>query len=232
MIIYTFVFSLLLRIVPPVGEQTGIKNFAMFLLCGLLPWNLVSAGLSGGAGALVSNGNLIKKVYFPRETLVASTVLALVVTFGVELLVLGVALVFFGHVVLIELPAVLLMITLLAAFTLGLALVASVLNVYFRDVQYFIGIGTQIWFYATPIIYPVAYAQEFGEKYDVLGVSLFSIYQLNPLFAFVEGFRDALYDGVYPSLVRWAVMTVWAVASLVVGYAVFQKFRGRLAEEL
>ena len=232
MLVYTFVFSLLLRIAPPTGENTGITNFAVFLLCGLLAWNLFSGGLNGGAAALVSNANLIKKVYFPRETLVVAVVSAMVVTFGIEMLVLGVALLFFGHVVLTVLPALLLLTALLSLFTLGCALLVSVLNVYFRDVQYFIGIGLQILFYATPIIYPIEFAQRFGQQYSFAGVTVFQLYQANPLVAFVEGFRDALYHGRFPPVERWTVMTVWTVLAVVVGYLVFQRYEGRLAEEL
>lgn len=232
MLVYTFVFSLLLRIAPPTGTRTHISNFAMFLLCGLLPWTMFSNAVTTGASALVSNGNLIKKVYFRRETLVASAVLALLVTLLIELGVLSVALLFFGDVVLLRLPAIAGLIVLLTLFSLGLALVVSVLNVYFRDVQYIIGIGMQIWFYATPIIYPIAYAQRFGQEHSVLGVSAYTLYQANPLVAFVEGFRDAFYDGVYPSLSRWGIMLVWTAISVVVGYAVFQHYQARLAEEL
>ncbi len=232
MLVYTFVFSLLLRIAPPTGENTGITNFAVFLLCGLLAWNLFSGGLNGGAAALVSNANLIKKVYFPRETLVVAVVSAMVVTFGIEMLVLGVALLFFGHVVLTVLPTLLLLTALLSLFTLGCALLVSVLNVYFRDVQYFIGIGLQILFYATPIIYPIEFAQRFGQQYSFAGVTVFQLYQANPLVAFVEGFRDALYHDRFPPVERWTVMTVWTVLAVVVGYLVFQRYEGRLAEEL
>ncbi|HWH30181.1 MAG TPA: ABC transporter permease, partial [Mycobacteriales bacterium] len=82
MAIFTVVFRFVLRAPTPVGESTGIEVFAVWLLCGLLVWNLIANGLLGGLGALVDNANLIKKVYFPREALVISMVLALVVTLG------------------------------------------------------------------------------------------------------------------------------------------------------
>ena len=65
--IYSLVFSFFLKVQPPVGKPSGLKSFALFLLCGLVPWNFFQNGLNMGLGSLVSNGNLIKKVYFPRS---------------------------------------------------------------------------------------------------------------------------------------------------------------------
>lgn len=232
MLVFTFVFSLVLRQTPPPGARTGIDVYALWLLCGLLVWNLVANGVSAGMASLTTNANLIKKVWFPRETLVLSTVVALVVSLLVELLVLSVALAFFGNVVLPWLPVVLVLTGLLTAFVTGLALVLAVANVYFRDLQYLVGIGLQIWFYATPVIYPAAlvHAQLAGKQ--VLGVSMWSLYQLNPAYAFVEAFRDSLYDEQVPSAGRLAYLAAWAVVSLVLGAWVFRRYEGKLAEEL
>ncbi|MBA2326431.1 MAG: ABC transporter permease, partial [Actinobacteria bacterium] len=87
-VIYSIVFSFFLKIEPPVGEPSGLHSFVLFLLCGLLPWNFLSSGANAAMGALVGNGNLIKKVYFPREILVGSAVAAHVITLLIELGVL------------------------------------------------------------------------------------------------------------------------------------------------
>src|SRR5687768_12833191 len=93
--IYTVVFRLFLRIDPPVGDPSGLTSFALFLLCGLLPWNFLSNGLTGSIGSLVANGNLIKKVWFPREILVAASVVSWDVSLAIELVVLAGALLVF-----------------------------------------------------------------------------------------------------------------------------------------
>lgn len=231
MVIYTFVFSFVLRVEIPVGERTGIKVFALWLVCGLLVWNLVANGLTAGIASLTTNSNLIKKVWFPRETLVLSTVLALVMSLLIELGVLSVALAFYGNIVLLWLPLVLLLVVLLTMFVTGLALALSVANVYFRDLQYLISIGMQIWFYLTPIIYPVSLVEK-QAGHEVLGVSIFTLYKLNPAYSYVESFRDVLYDEQVPSAVRLLTMAAWSVVSVVVGYWVFKRYEGRLAEEL
>jgi len=231
MLIFTLVFSFVLDIEPPVGESTGIRTFAVWLLCGLVAWNLFSNGMQGGISALVANANLIKKVFFPREALVLSTVLALVVTLLIELAVLAVVLLFFGNVVFLWAPVLALLVALLTAFTLGVALALSVLNVYFRDLQYFVGILLQFWFYATPIVYPISLVAD-RREHEVLGISVYTLYQINPMVGFVELFRDVLYDVRAPDLSTLAYVTGWSLASLLAGYALFRRFEGRLAEEL
>ncbi|HUR48097.1 MAG TPA: ABC transporter permease [Acidimicrobiales bacterium] len=230
MAIFTVVFRLFLRINPPVGDPSGLTNFALFLLCGLLPWNLLSAGMVEGAGALVNNAAVIKKVWFPRETIVLANVAALNVTFLIELAVLSVALLTVGNMVLPWLPVVLVLVLLLSLFVLGLALALSVLNVYFRDVQYLLGIVMQLWFYATPIIYPVSLVQsaDFG-RWERL---VLTVYNLNPMVHFVGAFRDCFYNLRFPPASAWAVMVGVTAVSLAIGAFTFRKFTPRLAEEL
>src|SRR5512133_1924685 len=91
-IIFSIVFSFFLQINPPVGRPSGLHNFSLFLLCGLLPFNYLSNTMNGSLDSLLANSNLIRKVYFPREVLVISTVGALLVTMLVELSVLCVIL--------------------------------------------------------------------------------------------------------------------------------------------
>ena len=105
---------------------------------------------------LLGNAGLIKKVYFRREILIVSTVMSFVVTFAIELAVLMVFVMALGSFVLPWLPMVVVLLALLTLYTIGIGLLFSVLNVYFRDMQYLVAIGLQLWFYATPIIYPLS----------------------------------------------------------------------------
>jgi ABC-2 type transport system permease protein len=222
------VFSYFLKVKPPVGHN-GLKNFAFFLLCGLLPWNFLSNGMTGSMGALVGNANLIKKVYFPREILVAASVVSWDVSLVIEMSVLAVAFLFVGNFVLPWLPLVVLMIVLLTAFVLGVSLALSVLNVYFRDVQHFVAILLQLWFYATPIVYPLSVVPA---KREILGVSLRTIYELNPMVRFVEVFRDLLYDLRFPPVGDVIYLVVVSSVTLAAGMAIFWRLEPRLAEEL
>ena len=106
-IIFTVVFSTFLNGAPDRGNPSNLFNFTLWLTCGLLPWNFINTGVQATLGALVGNSNLIKKVYFPREYIVAASVLSWLVTFGIELSVMCVVFLFFGQVVLAWIPVAL-----------------------------------------------------------------------------------------------------------------------------
>lgn len=228
MAIFTLVFAFFLRIDPPVGEPSGLHVFALFLLCGLLPWNFLANGMNGSMGALLGNGNLIKKVYFPREVLVLSSVLALAVTLCIELLVLSGVLMIAGNMVLPWIPVLVLLIGIQTVFVLGIGLVLSALNVFFRDVQYLMGIVIQALFYLTPIVYPIYLVEDAAEDHPLL----FRLYEANPVVHLVGAYRAVLYDLRFPDLGSLAYLVTWSVALLVIGLAVFRRFEGRLAEEV
>ena len=149
--IYTVVFGVCSRSSRPAGDPSGLDIYGFFLVCGLLPWTFLANGLNGAAASIVGNEGLVKKVYFPRWVLPAASALAWLASFGVELVVLGVVLLFFGNFVLPWIPVLLLMV-LQTGFVLGLGLLLSAANAYFRDVQHFLGIFLNIWFYCTPIL--------------------------------------------------------------------------------
>lgn len=239
MLIYTVVFALVFRIAPPVGDPSGLDSYALWLVCGLLPFNFFSAALVGGMGSLLSNANLVKKVYFRREILVTSTVLAWLVTLFTELAVLVVVLLVFGGMPLPYLPLVVLAAVVLMLFTLGLALILSVFNVYFRDTQHFVSILVQILFYATPILYPVSLVEDAAARFEESGrtllgwdVPIMTIYQLNPLERFLSVFRNMLYDNRLPELGDVVFCLVATGLSLAIGRWTFMRYEGRLAEEL
>jgi ABC-type polysaccharide/polyol phosphate export permease len=231
MLMFTVVFRVFLRVPVPRGRPSGMHEFAFFLLCGLLPWNFVANSLSGAMSALLGNANLIKKVYFPREVLVAANVASWAVSLLIELAVLAVALLVAGNMVLPWLPALVLLVVLQAVFVVGAGLALSVLNVYFRDVQHLIGIVLQLWFYATPIVYPLSLVPRTAE---VLGheVPIRFLYGLNPMVPFVEAYRDRLYHLRLPSLGELLSLATIAVVALGVGLVVFARLEPKLAEEL
>lgn len=225
--IYSVVFSLFLGGTPETGNPSGLYNFTLWLTCGLLTWNFTNSGLQATIPSLLGNSNLVKKVYFPREFIAASSVLSWLVTFLIELTVLCFFFLFFGQVVFQWIPLVLVFVAMQTLFVLGLALMFSALNVYFRDVQHFVGIFMQMWFYLTPIVYRTAYADE--KIHSAIGRT---IYGLNPMLRFVDAYRDLLYSQRVPPLATWVGCAVVSVVSLLLGWAVFSRLEPRLAEEL
>jgi len=233
--IFSIVFKYFLKIQPPLGEPSGLKNFALFLVAALLPWNYLNNGLMGAMGALVGNANLVKKVYFPREALVVSNVASWAYSLLIEFAVAVAIYLLFGNMVLPWLPVVLLLIAIQSIFVLGLGLLLSVLNVYFRDVQHLITILLLVWFYATPIVYPISYVVDADAKQPELWghvIPVLFLYKLNPMVRLVEAYRDALYDLRFPPLFDLVYVTVFGFITLAIGLSVFRRLQGRLAEEL
>ncbi len=231
MLIFTFVFRLILRIEPPVGNPSGLKNFPFFLISGLLPWNFLSNGLTAANGSIVGNAGLIKKVYFSRAVLPASAILSWNTNLLVELGVLAIALFFVGKVVLLLLPVAVVIIALQTFFVLGIGIGLSALNVYFRDVEHFLQILLLLWFYATPVIYPINYVPE---QAVIAGyaVPVESLYNLNPMVHFVQAYRAVFYDLRVPSLPEFTRMAFAAALSMMIGMFIFRKLEARFAEEL
>lgn len=234
MVIYTVVFGVFLRVEPDRGNPSGLDVFALWLLCGLLPWTFLATGIGAGMSALVNNASLVLKVYMPRAVLVVSAVLSVGFTFLIEMGVLALALAVFGADVIWWLPAVLIMMLLLMMFTLGLALMLSVAHVYFRDTQHFVAILLQVWFYLTAILYPVKYVKLQEDRLLAEGhdIPLVTLFKLNPMDHFVAVFRNLLYDNRWPSAVDVGISFGAAAVVLLLGIWVFSRYEGRLAEEL
>jgi ABC-type polysaccharide/polyol phosphate export permease len=226
-VIYSIVFGVLLDGNPPAGDPSGLHNFTVWLLCGLLPWTFFGGSLNGSMGVLTGNAGLIRKVYFPREGLVLSFIASMLVTLLIEMGVLLVILVIYGNNFWPWLPLVVLLIALQTVFVTGFALALSVLNVYFRDIQYLVGaILLQAWFFLTPIVYPVELVS------DKANNTVARIYTWNPMVRYVETYRDLLYDNRGPTLVNCVYLTVTAAIVLAIGMSIFRRYEARLAEEL
>jgi ABC-2 type transport system permease protein len=234
MLVYSLVFSFIIRMQPDPGDPSGLDVFALWLMCALLPWSFFTNVVTGGMNSLVGNENLIKKVYFPRSTLVVANALAALYTWSIEMAVLVVVLLLFGTNPLPWIPLVIVMMLILFLFAVGVALLFSIANVYFRDMQHLVAIMFQVWFYLTPIVYPLNEVAKQSESVGpIIGdVTVLDIYRLNPMESFVEVFRNLLYDNRMPDLSTMLVVTAWAVVAFTVGSLVFGRHQKRLAEAL
>ena len=224
--IYSFVFGVLFKSTAPVGDPSGLKGFSYFLLCALLPWNFFSLVTTLGMGAISANAGLVRRVAFPREVLVFSNVLHACVQFSIELTLLAIVLLIAGSPFLPWLPAVILISFLLAIFGAGFALALSTLTVYFRDITYLWTIFVQVWFFLTPVVYAPEVVR------DTAPAWVNDLLQLNPMGAFVNTYRDLLYDAAAPSLQRLIFLVLTSFTSLAIGWAVFNRMGRRLPEEV
>ncbi len=222
MLVFTIVFTVLL--------PSQVERYPIFLLCGLLPWNFFSSGVMVGINSITGNANLVKKVYFPREVLTISSVLANLVNFLLGLVVLfGVLLVSRATFSpwLWLLPLIILIQT---CFVLGVALVLSTLNVFYRDTIMIMDVVMLAWFFLTPVVYPIA---SLPTNYQLWGMTIDVhrwMYILNPMASLIAAYRDLLYWGYRTDLDFLTRTAVTAVAVLAFGYWFFIRFRDRFGE--
>lgn len=218
--VYTVVFSELMRARLP-GMDSPYA-YSTFLCAGLLTWGLFQEILQRGQSVFIDNGNLIKKLNFPRICLPAIAVLnALVnfcITFSIFLAFLLIARNFPGWIVLYVLPILIVQV----AFAIGLSVIAGILNVFFRDVGQFIGILLQFWFWFTPIVYSAT----------TLPASARALIRINPMTPLAQAYQGIFVYGQVPS---WH--SIWPVAMLAVtlcalGLFLFRRHAGDMVDEL
>jgi lipopolysaccharide transport system permease protein len=183
MVVYGYVFGEIF------GE--GRANYRLFLLAGLLPWQAFSAAVSASVRSLVVGADLLKKAPFPSELLPISSVVTSIVNLTIVLIVYVVFLAIRGYVQVEALPWVLFALLLETLFLIGLCLIVSSLNVFFRDVEQIMGFAIWIWFFLTPIIYPLAKLPDAQAKVVVF---------LNPMAVVVTTMQNALLKGQAPPL--------------------------------
>ena len=156
--------------------------YPLFSYAALVPWTFFSNGLSQSATSLVGSANLIRKVYFPRLVVPISSVIACLVDFAVAFVLLLVMMLFYHRAPSLNVLMVLPLLLLALLTTLGAGFWLSAMNVRFRDVRYVLPFLTQLWLFASPVVYPSSLLKE----------PWHTLYGLNPMATVVEGYRWAL----------------------------------------
>lgn len=212
--VYAIVFPLILR-----NTQ---ENYVIFLCCGLIPWTFFSTAISRSAFTMIENGNILKKVYFPREILPISVVTSEAVNFMISTIII-LAFVIFGGLgitkYILFYPLILVVQYLLV---LAISLIVSSICVYIRDLQHFIGIFLQLLFYATPVVYS---AETIPENFAWM-------LKINPMTYIIDGYRNIFYNQTMPDIKALLILFVILLFVIVIGYVIFNKLKKGFAEEL
>jgi len=214
MLVFTMFFGRLVEL-----PSDGIP-YPLFTYTALLPWQLFSRALNEGSMSLIAHERVITKTYFPRILLPASAVLASLVDFAIAfLLLIGFMLLYGAHpgLAFFTLP-LLVLLAVMAAF--GVSLWLAAFNVLYRDVRYVLPFLTQIWMFATPIIYPISVVPE----------SWRLLYSLNPMVGVVEGFRWALLGSGSGMDAVFGVSALVVAGVLVGGVLYFQSVQQTFAD--
>lgn len=214
LVVMSFVFGSILKI-PSLGVP-----FIIFLTVALLPWNLFSSSLTSSSGVLVGNSSLITKIYFPREILVYATIIAKMVDFAFSCLVLILFLIIFHIPLTIYYLWIIPIFLIQTIFATGLSLVVAAFNLFYRDIQYLLGLIILLWMYLTPIMYPV---EIIPEKYR-------SIMSLNPMAVIINAYRQVILSGKAPNISSLSVALFTSIIIFIIGFAIFKKLEGKFAD--
>ncbi len=212
------IFSVVFTLFVPI--DTGDVPYPVFSYVAVVPWTFLAASLPDMTDSLVANMGLVTKIYFPREILPIAAMMARLMDFAVAAGLLVILMIVYGVSIF---PAGLLFLPVILAIQmtlmLGVGLACAALNVFFRDVRSLLVLGLQLWFYATPIIYPVTMVPE----------QLRGIYFLNPMAGVIEAYRDVLIVGRLPGsyLVPSALVSV---VVFLVGYWLFKRLEFQFAD--
>ena len=215
MILFTVVF----------GHIAGVSSqgvpYPIFSYAGLLPWTFLASALQLSTASIVSSGQLMTKVYFPRLYLAASPVLAGLVDFAFAFVVLVVLMGYYG-IAPDPIGVFLLPLFLALAFlvTVGMSALLSALNVEYRDVRFIVPFFIQFWFFATPVVYSISSLHE----------PWATLYGLNPMAGVIEGFRWALAGGPAPSLPMSLLSAASALVCFLGGVYYFLRSERRFAD--
>jgi lipopolysaccharide transport system permease protein len=213
-VIMAIVFSRFIRV-----STDGIPH-PIFYYSAMLPWTFSASSISFGTSCLINNMNLVTKIYFPREILPISAVLASFVDFSIA------SVIFIGMIVLYQVPVglswlwapVLLLIQVM--LTLGIVLFASALNVFYRDIRFVVPLGMQLWMYLTPIIYPLTLVPE----------RFHALYMLNPMAGLIDSYRRIILQARSPDITYLLTAAVISVIVFLLAYVYFKQAEAIFAD--
>ena len=199
-----------------------IENYTVYLMIGLMPWTFFNNTIIQSAACIVTNGGIIKKVFFPREILPISILTSNLVNFLITQIIVLIALIFSGIAItdaVLFFPVIVIMQYILQ---MGFAFIFSSITVYIRDVEYIINIFMMLMFYLCPIVY----------EPSMIPNNLLKYFKLNPMFDIISFYRKILYEGTIPNMNDVLKIFIVCFVILVFGYYVFKRLEKRFAEEL
>ena len=225
-VIWSFLNPLLMvavyAIVFPYLMRMQMDNYLIFLITGVIPWIFFTSVVTTGCNCVWTNGGIIKKVYFPREILPISVVLAALINFLISCIIILIFVIFGGvglsfHLLWLPIIAI-----IQSALSLGILFILSAINVYVRDIEYVVQFIMNLVFYATPIIYNVSM---FPQRFRW-------ILYLNPMAHLIDAYRSIFYYKQMPNVSSLILMSIISFIVLVCGYLIFKKLEKGFAEEV
>lgn len=213
-LVYAIVFPYIMRV--------KTDNYLIFLICGIIPWTWFTTSISNGTNCITLNGNLIKKVYFPREILPISIVTSGMVNFLISCLIILIFVLFSGLGLSWHLLLLPLIVLIQYIVTLAFVFLLSAINVYVKDVEYLVVFFLNMAFYATPVLYSTKMFK---------GWFLW-VFKLNPMAHLISAYRDIFYLHQIPQMGSLMIVLGIGLGALMLCYLIFDRLEKRFAEEI
>jgi lipopolysaccharide transport system permease protein len=214
MIVFTLVFDRVARI------PTDGSPYPIFSYSALIFWSFFSTSMNQGTLAMTANSNLVRKIYFPRETLLLAVLLSASLDLAIACGMLAVLMVWFKVSVTWTVLWVPVLLAVQVLFTFALVCLTSAVHVYFRDIGHALTLGLQLWMFATPVAYPMSVVPE----------SVRPFYLLNPMAPLIDGYRQAIVYGQTPDLARVGIVLVVVLVLMSFTYVGFKRAERTFAD--
>ena len=214
MVIFTAVFSRFLHV-----KSEGVP-YPVFSYVALVPWTFFSSAVGQGVPSIVSNMGLVTKIYFPREIFPLATIGACFVDFSIAATIVAALIIWYKVGITWTVLLVPLLVLLQAIVAVGVVLIASAINVFFRDIRFVVPLATQMWMYVSPVVYPLSDVPARFRPY----------YMLNPMAGILDGYRRVVLHGQTPDWGALGITAAVSLALLVGGYAFFKRVEMKFAD--
>jgi lipopolysaccharide transport system permease protein len=214
MVIFTAVFSRFLHV-----KSEGTP-YPVFSYVALVPWTFFASSISQGVPSIVSNMSLVTKIYFPREIFPLAIIGACFVDFSIAASIVAALIIFYKVGAAWTVLFVPMLILLQAMVAIAVALIASAINVFFRDIRFIVPLVTQVWMYVSPVVYPLSEVPARFRPY----------YMLNPMAGIIDGYRRVVLHGQSPDWGALGMTAAVSAALLVCGYAFFKRVEMKFAD--
>ncbi len=212
--VYAIVFPLILK--------NNQENYVIFLCCGLIPWTFFATSINRSAFSFIENGNILKKVYFPREIIPISVVTSEAINFLISTIII-IGFVICGGLGITKYVVFYPLVLIVQYFVvLSISMVLASICVYLRDLQHFIGVALQLLFYAAPIVYSPS---TIPEKFQW-------ILKFNPMTYIINAYRDIFYNQTMIELKSLLIVFILEIVGCILGYIIFNKLQKGFAEQL
>jgi lipopolysaccharide transport system permease protein len=214
----TLIFTVIFSMFVPIPTD-GIP-YPIFYYSALLPWTFFATAVSFGVNSLVNNMHLVTKVYFPREILPFSAVLASFVDFLIASLIFIAMLIYYRYPVSPSFIWIIPLLLVQIMLTTGIVLLSSALTVFYRDIRFVVPLGLQLWMYLTPVIYPLSTVPE----------RFLPVYMLNPMASLIDSYRRVILLGEPPQLPYLLLATLVSSLLLIGAYLYFKRSEAVFAD--